>query len=321
MKSRYTQGRASRNLSLPAISRLTHEQSFDLIRHIRFADSNGRPYCPRCCNGGRPRWRNDKRWLCNDCRGTFSLFSGTAWQRNRNALPTLLLTLAHFVTNSSGEPCIEIARKADADPTTTYYFLMKIRECLMLYMRDETLSGEVEIDSCYIGGFKRPMNDRALERKLKAMGRWKKPPKKVLCAMRERSTGRVIIEVHTHERKFVESVKKHVAPGSIVYSDMSGSWEPLGAHFDLRSVNHEERYWSSTASTQMVETLFHRLRRLEDNLIHVSSKHLAMYGAEMGFRQTYCRHSDAEKFLFLLSLCLRSPVSRHYAGVWQRRER
>lgn len=320
---RYTQKRASRNLSLPGIAKLTDAQAYDLLRMIRFADTQGEPYCPYCWSKEQVRTqvscRSDKRWLCKDCRKTFSLFSGTSWARPRNTLPKLLLMLGNFVTCSSGEPAIEIARKCDTDPTSTYYFLMKMREALHLEMLNEVFTGEVEVDGCWMGGFKRPMNDRRYEQKLKRAGLWKLPPKKVVCALRERDTGRTFVEIHSQEHEFIPTVVRKVEPGSIVYTDMAGSWEPLAKHFDLRSINHKERYWSKNASTQHVEALFHRQRRIEKNLVHVSGEYLDLYSAEIGFRQTYCRQSDAEKFLFLVGLALRSPVSRRFSGVWQRK--
>ena len=319
MKQKYTQSRRSRNLDVSAVAGLTDAQAFMLLQQIRFADSGGDPYCPYCFEKRQIRWREqDHRWFCNPCRRAFSLTSGTVWDHQRNSLRRLLIIIANFVTSSSGEPSIQIARKSFTDATATYYTMMKIREALALNLLSDPLSGKCEVDSCWMGGFKRPLNDREHERYLKKTNQWDRPPKKALCAVRERN-GRVLIQVHAHERFFVPFIKEHVEPGSTLYVDMAGAWEKLGDTFAVKVINHSEFYWTYEASTQHVEAFFRRVRRAEDIYVHIAGDHLDLYGAEAAFRETYCRHSDAEKFLRVLTACFRHPISRRFAGAYQRK--
>lgn len=317
MGQHYTQSTASRNLNIPAIARLTHAQAFELLTQIRFADNGGVPYCPKCLEGRRVRWRSDKRWFCGSCRGTFSLTTNTVWAHNLNALPHLFLMLAHFVTNASGDAHIQIARRTFGDPKSTYYFLMKVREAMLLRMNSEILTDKVEVDSCFMGGYKRKLNDREEELRLKRTGAWKLPPKKILCAVRMRH-GPVLARVVSHERDFVSVMLEKVAADTTVYADMAGAWERLGETFPVRYINHSEYYWTPSASTQHVEAFFRRMRRAERLYGHVAGDHLDLYAAEIAFRESNCRKSDAEKFLALINLCLHHPISKRFAGAYQR---
>lgn len=313
MKQHYTQSKQCRNLSLPAITKLTEEQAFQLLVQVRFADSGGVPYCPTCFEKQRIRWRNDKRWFCTPCRKTFSVTSNTVWARNHRSMSTLLIMLANFVLSSFGESNIQLARRCDADPKAVYVFLMKVREAMHLDMTQTVLSGDVELDACWIGGYKRKLNDRRLEQELKRKKQWKLPPKKALCGVRERS-GPVLVQICNGEPDFADFVRTHVRPGSRVFTDRATTWEKLGDTYTVRSVSHSDFYWTPEASTQHIEVFFRRFRRAENLHGHVSGDYLDLYAAELAFRETYCRHSDAERFLKLIALCFRHPISKRFSG-------
>lgn len=212
MKQHYTQSRRCRNLRTWEISRFSDTQAYTFLEQIRFADNGGKPYCFKCYQRHVIR-RGDGRLFCTKCRRAFSILSGTTFDHNRVPLSKLLTFVAHFVTTAGANSSPEYSARLELNPRTSFNLLRKIRMALALDQACWKLKGEIEADTCVVGGYKRKLNDRALEKYLKATKRWELPKKKVLGVVRERA-GRVRMAVVENDGELVPFIKQNVASGS-----------------------------------------------------------------------------------------------------------
>jgi ISXO2-like transposase domain len=84
-------------------------------------------------------------------------------------------------------------------------------------------------------------------------------------------------------------------------------------------VNHSLAYSMDGACTNMAESFFSRLRRAEIGIHHhIAGPYLNAYASEMAWREDRRRTSNGEQFLEATSAALSHPVSRQWAGYWQR---
>lgn len=316
MRQQYTLSAASRNLKVDRIWSLTEEQAYNIIKAVRFTATNGRPICPRCGDEHIWTFKNGK-FRCATCLKHFSVTSGTLWAGLKMPYKRLLLLTAYFVMNAHGRASNRLGRDIGLSPMATYVASQKIREALGAAERALTLQGRIEVDGCYIGGHIKVRN---------AAPEGKKRPRptnpatrSVICAARERR-GRVITAICNHERDFIDVIKERVAPDARLTSDQASHWEKLGDTFVVTDIiNHSEHYWKDGVTTNSVESHFARVRRGQRGVyLKIADNHRDLYAIEQAWRTTTCRVSDAERYLAVLRLCLTHPVSRRFAGYWQR---
>ena len=72
------------------------------------------------------------------------------------------------------------------------------------------------------------------------------------------------------------------------------------------------------ACTNQAESYFARLRRSEIGVHHRIRVHLGQYAAEMAWREDTRRTPNGTLYLLAAGAALGHPVSRVWAGYWQR---
>jgi ISXO2 transposase-like protein len=127
---------------------------------------------------------------------------------------------------------------------------------------------------------------------------------------------------HALDEEHTRAVRERVAMGSEIHADESSSWDSLYAHFEMRRVNHSVEYKAQDgANTNQAESFFSRLRRAEIGIHHhISGRYLNRYASEMSWREDRRRRSNGEQSSEIIALALRHPVSRDWAGYWQRNQ-
>lgn len=194
----------------------------------------------------------------------------------------------------------------------------KIREAINTSGNDRTISGEIEIDGAYFGGYVKPANykEHRLDRRLRYVQTGKR---EVVVALRQRG-GNTITNVFKTEHASVETIQKQVVNGSIIYADEATSWDVLHAQYTTKRINHSECYSNGEACTNQVESFFSRLRRAEIGTHHsIAGPYLEAYADEMAWREDNRRVSNGVLYLMAVNSALQSPVSRQWKGYWQKR--
>jgi transposase-like protein len=159
---------AARSLSLAKVSRMTERAAEAVFAAIRWAETEGRPVCPRCgCRrpNGAPRWR------CKACRADFSLTSGTLFAFRKLPIRAYLDAIVIFLNEVKGKSALALSRDLDVQYKTAFVLAHKVREAMASEMKGAGIGGAgrvVEIDGCHVGCHIRPENEKKdrLDRRL-----------------------------------------------------------------------------------------------------------------------------------------------------------
>jgi hypothetical protein len=193
----------------------------------------------------------------------------------------------------------------------------KLREAIALSRDTDKLTGEVEVDGAYFGGYVKPANEKA-NRRDRRLSENQSGKRQVVVAIRERD-GETRTFVTKREAEGVALVGANVEAGSTVHADEASHWDNLHARFATKRINHSEAYSKDGACTNMAESFFSRLRRAEIGTHHhISGKYLSAYATEMAWREDVRRVSNGGQFAQVVSAAMAAPVSRQWKGYWQR---
>jgi hypothetical protein len=192
-----------------------------------------------------------------------------------------------------------------------------LREVIAWEQRAIELTGAIEIDGAYFGGHVKPRN-RAKDRIDRRLAEEQTGTRKVVVVMRERG-GRTLPFVFRKESEATPIVCGHVARGSTIHADEASAWDPLHAHYDMRRINHSVSYSEKGMNTNQAESYFARLRRSAIGVHHrISGRLLHHYASEMAWREDRRRIGNEAQSAEVTTLALSHPVSREWAGYWQR---
>jgi hypothetical protein len=195
--------------------------------------------------------------------------------------------------------------------------LHKVREAIKTARRQGALSGDVEVDGAYFGGYVKPANElkdrKDRRRKANLSGK-----RQVVIAMRQRK-GRTLTYVARAEAEGPALVAPNVANGSTIHADEASHWDRLAAHFPIKRINHKEAYSKDGACTNEAESFFSRLRRAEIGIHHhIAGRYLDAYAAEMAWREDCRREANGTQYTMVAAAALAHPVSQEWKGYWQR---
>jgi transposase-like protein len=211
------------------------------------------------------------------------------------SLRDILAAIAIFTNGAKGYSALQLSRDFDCRSNTAFVLAHKLREAMGVEFDKRTLSGEVEVDGAYFGGYVKPENVKAerkdLRRKENRTGK-----RRVVVIMRERNRKSFPMVCHS-EDLFVPTIRERVESGTTVYSDGASSWDELHASYDMRRINHSVQLVDEDACTNQAESYFSRLRRAEIGTHHhVSGDYLHAYAREMAWREDYRRFQNGEQF-------------------------
>jgi transposase-like protein len=291
----------ARTLSLGAIMRMSDDEAHARFVAIRFANNGGAAFCPHCECTAVYAYAARRIWKCKACERQFSVTSGTIFASRKLPIRDYLAAIAIFVNAVKGISALQLGRDLDVQYKTAFVLAHKLREAI----GDEqtgTLAGEVEIDGAYFGGH----------------GRTAPVSRQSVIVARERG-GKTRTTVVAKESDGVPFVREVVQPGATVHADEAAGWDRLHAHFEMRRINHSVAYSLDGACTNQAESYFSRLRRAElGQHHHISGKYLNAYAGEMAWKEDNRRQPNGTQHLAVTGAALAHPVSRQWAGYWQR---
>jgi transposase-like protein len=259
-----------------------------------------------------------KVWKCKGCKKEFSVTSGTIFSSRQLSIRDILSAIAIFTNGAKGVSALQLSRDLDCQYKTAFVMAHKLREAMGAGDKGKQVSGHVEIDGMYAGGYVKPANIKALRRDRRLLQNRTGKRQSVIVA-RERN-GKTITFVAKSEAAAVPTLHKKIAAGSTVYADEASHWDAFHASYDTKRINHSECYSDDDCSTNMAESFFSRLRRAEVGTHHhIAGPYLAAYAAEMDWREDNRRISNGEQFNAIVTAAALHPVSRQWKGYWQRR--
>jgi transposase-like protein len=312
---------AAKSLSLAKVARMSDEEAFEAFRCIRWAETEGKPVCPYCACAAVYTFKARKIFKCKACEKQFSVTSQTIFANRKLPIRDYLLAIAIFVNGAKGYAALQLSRDLGVSYKCAFVLAHKLREAMSSEQQTgDKLAGEVEVDGGYFGGHIRPANYRE-NRVDRRRAKYQTGKRRVVVVMRERK-GRTLPFVFKSEAQSVAAIANRVDANAIVHADEAAHWDALHMRFLTKRINHQEAYSDGEACTNQAESFFSRMRRAEIGTHHhISGHYLSAYASEMAWREDRRRISNGEQFLFVTRAALNHPISRVWAGYWQRNAR
>lgn len=202
----------ARTLSLAKVMRLSDEAAWATFKDLRWASTEGAPVCPRCGSLTIYSLSDNRRFKCADCGHKFSVTSGTIFASRKMAIRDILAAIAIFVNGAKGHSALQLSRDLDCQYKSAFVLTHKIREALAAEQAAQELSGTVEVDGAYFGGYVKPANlkEKRIDRRL-AMNQTGK--RQCVVVVRERN-GQTFPFRAASEAASVGVVASRVQPGT-----------------------------------------------------------------------------------------------------------
>lgn len=320
MSGQIVTSRAARSLSPRRVLELSDGEVLTTFRQIRWPDTGGRPCCPKCAFDVVYEYRTRQLWKCKACEHQFSMTSGTIFSGHKLDLRTILFVISEFVTAPKGLSARQLAEKADISYRTAFVLLHKLREAMVSLVPEGQLTGPVEIDGCFVGGYVKPRNKKeSREDRRKRMSNTGK--RKTIAAIRQRE-GRILTLVTRLESHAVEAMRDRIVPGEKVYADQARCWKTLAATHDLETVCHKTEFaLEGGINTNLVESFFSRVKRAEiGSYHHIAGRYLPEYAVEIAWREDHRLLTVDGRVRLLLGAAVHHPVSRRWKDYGRKRK-
>ena len=343
----------ARELTLEVLyAKLSNEDVSRIFHLIRWPETHGAPCCPHCdeteCVVTVPK--RALLYRCKKCERMFSLTSGTFLHASKLSLRTILAALLLLADAVKGMSASQFSRQVGIQYKTAFVLMHKIRASLLVENSRTLLDGDVQIDGAYLDTKERKPNEHKAAREQAAREKaarekaareraaqgaqteqddeepeWKPTPRCILVARKvssERGKGgmKTVIGFAPCENGVdVDAfVAKHIATGATVTSDEHQAYAMLVTHFDLKRVNHSERYSGPDGENiNQAESYFSRFRRMQIGQNHFFGKHLLAYAAESAWRDDNRRNSNSVNARALLGLLLKPNSDGLWRGFWK----
>jgi transposase-like protein len=266
--------------------------------------------CPRCAH--EHAWPVTKRrvlWECAACHRQTSVTAGTVLDKTRTPLHLWFWAVYLMSTATPGMSALQLQRQLGLGRYETAWMMLHKLRRAMVNPEREALTGEVEVDECFVGGFEAGLRG----------GRQRGEKALVAVAVEARGTasGRVRMAViaDASGATLTGFVRANVTAGATVHTDAWRGYRPLSR----LGYDHRPRSQRATrAMGEEVNDILPRVHRVISNLkswlqgTHrgVSAEHLQVYLDEYTFRFNR-RRTPMAAFQTLLGLQAQQPPTTY----------
>lgn len=308
---------AAKTLSLVKVMRMSEDEARTAFRNIRWTETEGAPVCPECGCLDHYDLKTRQVYKCKGCSKQFSITSGTVFHGRKLQVRDILAAIAIFINGAKGYSALQLSRDLSVDYKTAFVLLHKVRESIEIARDAGALSGDVEVDGAYFGGYVKPANEKK-DRKDRRKKVHQSGKRQSVIVTRQRG-GITRTYIAATEAQGVAHVAANVERGTTVHADEASHWDKLAAYFPIKRINHQEAYSKDGACTNQAESFFSRLRRAEVGTHHrIAGKYLEAYAAEMAWREDARRIANGSQFAMAVGAAAVTPKSARWCGYWQR---
>ena len=176
----------------------------DYLIKTRWHDGFG---CPRC--GNTQCWRTSKGILrCGGCRRDVSVTAGTIFQDSHLPLRVWFRAMWMVTNQKTGISASSLQRALGLKSYESAWSCLQRLRTAMIRPGREQLSGEVEVDETYVGGYEKGKGGRHLGKKSLVL---------IAAEVRGAGTGRIRLQAGDQSKDILLGfVQATVVPGSTV---------------------------------------------------------------------------------------------------------
>lgn len=273
------------------------------IEHLEMLRWHDEPTCPHCESPHVARKADgyrQGRWNCHGCRSSFTVLSGTIFEKTKVPLQKWFLAIGLVVNAKKSLSSCQLARDLSLTQPTAWYMQARIRSAMVSKHR-VLMQGIVEMDETYMGGQPRHANKKA-DRHPHPRGRGttKTPVVGVVerggavaASMSPRVTG----------KRVVRFLRQTVDPsGSLLITDEYKAYNAVKRLIPHARINHSVQYVDGSIHTNTIEGFWSLLKRAWYGSHHHYRKHfLPLYVAEACWK--YNARKQANPFGAFLQSC------------------
>jgi len=118
---------AARTLSLVDLCDLSEEAAHQMLRRMRWPETNGGPICPTCGCAVVYTYRCRRVFKCKACHRQFSVTSGSLLAYRKLPLRTLLMAFSLFVNAAKGLSSLQLSRNLGLHAKTAFVLQATMR--------------------------------------------------------------------------------------------------------------------------------------------------------------------------------------------------
>lgn len=231
-------------------------------------------------------------YQCNDCRGQFTVTTGSVMERSKIPLNKWLMAMHLMASSKKGVSAHQLHRTLGIGYQAAWFLAHRIREAMQ---DDVTSSGPlggsgkiVEADETYFGKRETPVKTRRGNRPYTKGGKSGGAQKRAVVALVERGGKVRTFHVHHATANSVrEILVRNVSRNTTLHTDESKLYTKTGREFGgHQTVTHSKgEYVRGLVHTNTVEGVFSVFKRgMKGIYQHCGEAHLFRYLAEFDFR-------------------------------------
>ena len=248
--------------------------------------------CPKCGSLNTRECKNQRPMpcFCRDCKGYFSVRTGTLLERSHIPLKKWAWGIYLWTTSLKGVSSMKLHRDLKISQKSAWFMAHRLREAFT--EEDFQFDGPVEVDETYMGGKRRNMHS-SKRKEQEGRGPIGKTP---VVGMKDRDTNQVSAKVvdQVTGDNLQGFVVERVYQGTMVYTDDAAAYKAFPHH---ESVKHSVgEYVRDQAHTKGIESFWSVLKRAHTGTFHrLSRKHLQRYVNEFAGRHNLRPHDTIDQ--------------------------
>ncbi len=260
--------------------------------------------CPKCEDmRAFERYKTKQQrqsWTCTTCGHHIHPTAGTIFHKSSTSLQLWFYAIYLMTSTRCGISAKQLERELGVTYKTAWRMAHLIRNELM-EQGDEPLSGDVEADEIYHGGYRKGRRGRGAAGKTPVFGMVQRQGNVVAMTVPN-------VRAATLQPKIIE----RVLPSSSIFTDELGSYQGLDYGNNMgyrhRRIKHTEKvYVSGEIHTNTIEGFWSLVKRGISGVYHsVSAKHLQGYLNEYAWRYN---HRNERRSMFR-TLLLRAALGQ-----------
>jgi transposase len=241
-------------------------------------------FCPRCAAQTKfYKLKTRKIYKCKHCGFELYPLANTIFHKSDTPLTKWFFAIYLFSNGKNGTSAKELERHLGVTYKTAWRMAKQIR--LMLQENGGMLSGTVEADETYVGGFHKGQS-----------GKWDNKTAVIGVVEKKKDLGRVkaVATRYVDASVTLPFLRASLEAGSTLHTDDSRIYSRVKRDFSHEFVNHSKlEYVRAGVHTNTIEGFWGQLKRSLDGTYHsVSPKYLQLYVNEFVYRYNH-RHVAA----------------------------